>query len=661
MGAIRINLMGEFQWLTDDGDSLEIAAAKDQAVIAILALSRDFACSRSGIIDLLWSSRSKEQARASLRQSLWSLKKVLGDGADGILQVDRKRIGLNPEPIRTDIDEFQELIDAADNDSLEMAVSLYRGDLLEGLVIQDQQWEEWLGLERESLCSKQAKLLCSLIDHYSAENNSSQLIGTGRRLVELDPYREEGHRALMRGYAGSNQRASALKQFERCRELLQRELNTSPAAETQELLIRIKEGEGVVIRSDEQQPVQSDELAEIALPESMLELPDKPSIAVLPFTNLSGDQQQEYFSDGITEDIITELSRFSSLFVVARNSSFVFRGKTVDIREVGRRLGVRFVLEGSVRMVGGRVRITGQLIDADTTDHVWADRYDGDLVDIFSLQDEISRSIVSTIVGRIDDFDTNRITNKSTANLSAYESVLRGQKLMHNYTEDDYVEARKYFENAISLDPNFARAHAWLTYVELHLWVWYMTPYRLDQAVRLGEAALALDDHESKSHLALGVARLFRAEHTRAEYHLFRAAELNPNDDLIMVENGRYLMYVEEPLAGAETVRKAMRHNPYFPNWYWNVLGRCFHTAKQFEEAISALERIRTPQFWNRAYLAVCYSELGQSENAAMHREAVLSLKPDFTVSEFETACPYRDKQVLKEFIAGFHRAGLPA
>jgi len=661
MGAIRINLMGEFQWLTDDGDSLEIAAAKDQAVIAVLALSRNFTCSRSRIIDLLWSSRSKEQARASLRQSLWSLKKVLGDSADGILQVDRKRIGLNPDLIRTDIDESHELIDAANNDSLEKAVSLYRGDLLEGLVIQDRQWEEWLDQERESLLSKQAKLLCSLIDHYSAENNSGQLIDTARRLIELDPYREQGHRALMWGYAGSNQRALALKQFERCRELLQRELNTSPAAETQELFIRINEGEDVVIRSDEQLPVQSDELAEIALPEPILELPDKPSIAVLPFTNLSGDQEQEYFSDGITEDIITELSRFSSLFVVARNSSFMFRGKSVDVREVGRRLGVRFVLEGSVRMVDSRVRITGQLIDADTSDHVWADRYDGDLEDIFSLQDEISRAIVSTIVGRIDDFDTERIMDKPISNLSAYENVLRGQKLMHNYTENDYVEAREYFEHAISLDPNFARAHAWLAYVEFSLWLWYMTPDRLDEGMRIGETALALDDHESKSHLALGVAHLFRAEHDKAEYHLLRAAELNPNDDLIMIENGRYLMYVNEPLVGADTVRQAMRQNPNHPNWYWNILGRCFHTARQFEEAVSAFERIRTPQFWNHSYLAACYSELGQSDKAAIHVEAVLSLKPDFTVSEFTTALPYRDKQVLDEFIAGFHRVGLPA
>jgi adenylate cyclase len=393
---------------------------------------------------------------------------------------------------------------------------------------------------------------------------------------------------------------------------------------------------------------------------AVLDLPEKPSIAVLPFTNMSGDPEQDYFSDGITEDIITELSRFGSIFVVARNSSFTFRGSAVDTREVSRSLGVRFVLEGSVRVAGDRVRITGQLIDAITGDHVWADRYDRDLADVFAVQDDISRSIVSTIAGRIEDFDLDRIKTKPTANLSAYENLLRGQRLMHNYTEAEYVEARQFFERAIFLDPNFARAHAWLTYVELHLWIWSLTPDRLDLAVRLGESALALDDHESKSHLALGVARLFRAEHDKAEYHLGRAAKLNPNDDLIMIENGRYQMYTNEPLEGADTIRQAMRRNPYHPNWYWNVLARCYHTAKYFEEAVSALERIRTPQFWNRAYLAVCYSEIGRTDKAAVHLKAALALKPDFTISEFATACPYRDEQVLNEFIAGFHRAGFP-
>ena len=298
-----------------------------------------------------------------------------------------------------------------------------------------------------------------------------------------------------------------------------------------------------------------------------LVLPDKPSVAVLPFTNMSGDPEQEFFSDGITEDIITELSRYRSLFVVARNSSFVFRGHAVDIRQVGAALGVRFVLEGSVRKAVNRIRVTAQLINAVSGEHLWADRYDGDLVDVFSLQDEISRTIVSTIAGRLESSDAERLTERPAADLNAYEQVLRGQKYLHQYTKEDYALARECFQRAISTDPKFARAHGFLASVEAYCWFWDSEPSRLERAVAIGEEGLALDQHESKCHLALGLAYLFRSSHDKAGYHLARGSELNPNDDLLMVELGRYQMYVGKPQKGAELVHRAIRRNPYHPNW----------------------------------------------------------------------------------------------
>jgi TolB-like protein len=661
MDQIRINLMGEFQCLSRNGQALDITLAKDQGLIAILLLSEGYSCPRSKLIDLLWSDRSEEQARASLRQCLWSLKKMLGSDHASPLQTDRKRISLDGELIQSDVAEYRKSCDSVDSDELLKALTLYRGDLMAELVIRDREWDEWLTLERENLRSKQAGLLCTLIDLSTVDPSAVNLIEYGRRLLELDPFHEQGYRALMLGYAASGQQTLALRQYEQCRELLQRELGSSPAKETHELYLQIKAGEGDAVVADS--PAKNDEaesLVDLANDIPVLELPDKPSIAVLPFTNMSGDEEQEYFSDGITEDIITELSRFGAIFVVARNSSFAFRGDSVDIRKVGQSLGVRFVLEGSVRIVKNRVRITAQLVDASTTDHVWAERYDRDLADIFLVQDEISRAIVSTIIGRIEDFDVDRISNKPTENLSAYENVLRGQKLMHNYTREDYLAACSYFEKAIALDPGFARAHAWLAYFKTNAYFWDLTAEALNLAIQAADAALALDDHESKGHLAVGVARLFRGEHDKAEYHLHRAAELNPNDDLIMIEKGRYLMYTNEALAGAVIVRQAMRQNPYHPNWYWNILGRCLHTAKHYEEAISALKRISTPQFWNHAYMAACYSELGKPEQAAIHIKKVLSQKTDFTISEFTSALPYRDQKVLEEFIAGFHQAGLP-
>jgi DNA-binding SARP family transcriptional activator/alpha-beta hydrolase superfamily lysophospholipase len=250
MSAIRLNLIGGFQCLTSDGHPVEFTLAKDQGLIAILALSEGYVCPRSHIIDLLWSSRGDEQARVSLRHSLWSLKKILGDGADEVLQIDRKRIGLNPDRLTSDVGQFLELANSSKTEDIEKAVTLYKGDLLENLIIRDQVWDEWLTLARESLGSKLAELLCTLIDRYTTESRPKKLIDSGHRLVELDPFREQGHRALMRGYAESNQRPLALKQFERCRDLLQKELNSSPSPETQELFLQIKNGRSVTVQND---------------------------------------------------------------------------------------------------------------------------------------------------------------------------------------------------------------------------------------------------------------------------------------------------------------------------------------------------------------------------------------------------------------------------
>jgi adenylate cyclase len=244
---------------------------------------------------------------------------------------------------------------------------------------------------------------------------------------------------------------------------------------------------------------------------------------------------------------------------------------------------VRFILEGSVRKAGNRIRVTAQLIDATSGEHLWADRYDGELVDVFALQDEISRTIVSTIAGRLEHSYAERLSKRPTENVKAYEEVLRGQKYLYRYTKEDYGLARDCFQRAILSDPKFARSHGFLAVIEAYSWFWDSEPSRLEQAVGIGETGLALEQHETKCHLALGIAHLFRAAHDKAGYYLTRCSELNTNDDLAMVELGRYQMYIGRPHDGAELVRRAIRRNPYHPNWYWNILGRCLHTAEAFE------------------------------------------------------------------------------
>jgi adenylate cyclase len=391
-----------------------------------------------------------------------------------------------------------------------------------------------------------------------------------------------------------------------------------------------------------------------------LSLPDKPSVAVLPFTNMSGDPQQEYFADGITEDIITELSRFNSLFVVARNSSFVFRGRSVDIREVGSRLGVGYVLEGSVRRAGNRIRVTAQLITSSSGAHVWADRFDDELTDVFAVQDEIARTIVSTIVGRVEDYQSARKLQISSCDLSAYDQVLRGQKYFHDFTSLSYERASACFRAAIAADAGFARARSLLAVAEVYRWFWDDEPSRLQHALGFAADALALDPHDSRGTMAMGVAQLFRMNHDQAEHHLTHACELNPNDDLAILELGRMRMYCGQPEVGAELVRKAMRRNPFHANWYWNILGRCLHSAGNFEAAIPVFESVTTPQFWTHAYLAACYTATGNHARAQTHRDLTLAMRPGFGTASFSAALPYRDKRDLQRYIGTLRAAGLP-
>jgi len=386
----------------------------------------------------------------------------------------------------------------------------------------------------------------------------------------------------------------------------------------------------------------------------------KASIAVLPFNNMSGDKDQEYFSDGISEDIITELSRSHALLVVARNSSFQFRGDAIDIRTVGETLQVNYVLEGSVRKSGQRIRVTAQLIDTNNNAHLWAERYDGTIEDIFDLQDEITRSIVTTIFGRIEDIQSEGIANRSTQSLSAYEHVLRGQKWMQQYSEAAYANARECFLASLEADPQFARAHAGLSLAALYEWNGANDPELMKLAVSAASDALQLDPHESRCHLALGTVEMFHGALEKAEHHITRASELNPNDDQIMVELGRLRMYMGKPLEGADLVRLAMRRNPYAPNWYWNILGRCFHTAQMYEEAIAAFERIDTPQHFNHAYLAGCHMALGHTQEAQKHRDQVLAMNPAFTLMSFKEQLPYKSPQDLQDFLDNLRDAGLP-
>jgi len=396
---------------------------------------------------------------------------------------------------------------------------------------------------------------------------------------------------------------------------------------------------------------------------AVLSLPSKPSIVVLPFVNMSGAADQEFFADGMTEDILTELSRFRDLFVISRNSSFKYKGKAVNVQQVARELGVQYVLEGSVRKAGNRVRITAQLIDAETDRHVWAERYDRELEDVFAIQDQVTSAIVATLPGRVEAASRDRAAKKPTASMAAYECVLTGKTLHHRSTKTDNIEAQRMLARAVELDAKYAHAHAWRGCVLGQAWTYGWCTDRdaiWDEVVAELQIALALDDNDSDVHRILAAVNVAHDDLDRAVHHQDRALSLNPNDDLIVVQQGEILTWIGQPEEGIDWIRKAMRLNPYHPERFWHHLGRAYFVARRYREAIEAFQRISVPDQTVYAFLAACNAQATNESAARDCVKEVLRRQPDFRVESYLETLHYKHDADREHHREGLLKAGLP-
>ncbi len=398
-------------------------------------------------------------------------------------------------------------------------------------------------------------------------------------------------------------------------------------------------------------------------PETPLPLPDIPSIAVLPFANLSGDAEQEFFADGITEDILTELSRFRDLFVISRTSAFTYKGKNLTVQEVARELGVQYVVEGSVRKAGNRVRITAQLIDAETDRHIWAERYDRDLEDIFAIQDEITQTISATLPGRVEASRRERAQNKPTDSMAAYELVLGGKLLHHRSNRDRNPEALEMVDRAIAIDPKYAHAHAWKACILGQAWSYgWMedADATFEEINRELQIALTLDENDSDVHRILAAVHLTRHEFDKAAFHQDRALALNPNDDLIVVQKGEILTWMGEPEDGISWIEKAIRLNPYHPERFWGHLGRAYFGARRYPEAIAAFQKIAAPDLGLHAFLAAANARGGDEAAAKRHASEVLALAPEFSAASHVETLHYANDADRAHLRDALTEAGLP-
>lgn len=392
-----------------------------------------------------------------------------------------------------------------------------------------------------------------------------------------------------------------------------------------------------------------------------LELPDKPSIAVLPFDNMSGDPEQDYFSDGITEDIITGLSRFASLSVVARNSTFVYRDSAVNVTDTGKALGAQYLLEGSLRKAGNRIRLTAQLIDVESGKHVWAERYDRVLEDIFAIQDELVHAIVATLVGRLEAARTEQAQRKRPENLAAYDYYLRALQYERRYDVEGILEGRKALEKAVALDPGFAKAHALLAYFTFGS-AWFdgsQSHIHDDEALTIARRAVALDPSDGDCYAKLAIVHLQRSEFDQAQHYLEQALALNPHDSSTWSHYAWYLIAIGEPQQALDRLSEREAVEPFPPNWHWELRGQALYELGRYEEAASTFARMTNLNYWDHGFLCACYGQLGQTEKARSHWEKVLEVVPDATPA-FLLEGEFRKHQAVSDhWLEGFRKSGL--
>jgi len=709
--GLSLTTFGRFTLQDEVGAERSLPTRKTRALLAYLAVNADKPQPRERLMALLWSDRSEQQARQSLNDALKPIRRLSNDGGPALLDSDGEQVTLHGAALESDVGRFQAIVDA----DPASAAALYDGPFLDGLSVPDPAFEEWLTATQSALHADACDALWRAAERASDRGDSDDAINKARRLVALDPLREDAYRLLMRLLYAKGDRVGALQQYKACAEILDKELQIAPDAATQALLETIRqdapapEPDGMMARAPAEPAAQTTDrstssvrrnrlIAAVAacvllvvgvgailwfMPwtnraitggqeTAVLPLPNKPSIAVMPFTNLSGDPKQDYFVDGIVEDIITRLARRPDMLVIAHMSSFSYKGKSFTAQQVGRALGVRYLLEGSIQKSAYRIRITAQLIEAATGRHLWAESYDRMLEKVFSVQDEIARRVAAELAAKLTIGEIARSDFQAAKNIEAYDYFLRGEESYRRSRKEADNEAKRFFEKAIALDPHYARALARLAWVHLRAVRTLQSKdieSSISKAVELAHQAIAIDKNSAFAYMALSRADVFGRRYDKAITEGRRAIEIEPNNAILHAMFAVTNNYAGRLKDASVSIDRALRLAPYPPIPFLGIRALTYYRLGQYEASIAicrrALARRAESRTRQHCYLHIIASYMALGREAEAHAEAQVFVKqnPTFSISKrikVLNALPYPDRSWIVTYAAHLRQAGLP-
>lgn len=647
---VHIRILGGMEIRSSTGETLRLPTRKASLVLAALVLAPK-GLPRQQLCDAFWPDRGDAQARSSLRQALAAIRRIVsGEASNILIEGDGATVRLVARPEDVDVWFFGHLAEQSDALQLANAAECYQGDILAGIGLPealDQRFAPYRRSYRHKALLLVERL--SLLGDADLKMVEAGCQGLAERLLSTDPTAEEAHRALIRLHKQNGRVNAALRQFQLCRETLQRELGVEPESRTRELMAG---------------PRHPAVAAEPSPPSEL------PSIAVLPFRNLTSEPDQDYFADGVVDDIINGLSRYRNLlYVIARNSSFTYKGRAVDVKLVGRELNVRYVLEGSVRRSGNRLRIGGQLIDATTALQIWSDRFEGDVADIFALQDRIAESVVGALVPQVREAEMNRARRAPTESIDAHLAYMRAMGSFYTWSRDGLDKALELSYRAIELDPDYAPPYG------LALGCFFMrraTGWGGDPAHELPEARRLCErvyEIGRDNFFALGAAGFSLAgllgEHDRGAALIDESLVLNPNASATLMQSSFVRTWMGQPEVAIQQLQRAMLNSPV------DVLMFTMHTgmalahfvAGRDDEAYVWAEKAlqRNPIAGPAIRIAAASAALlGRPMDATKYLSLLRQLDPGLRVSSLADRVPLRRPQDLERLANGLRRAGLP-